>query len=95
MQTPSAAARTQIEECTKSRFSARYRTPSAPHQTSVNTDFRSGGVLSAVLSGCCRWVTLSPSLTDCPLPPLLSSRPRLRALSSAHQVALVTFSSEV
>lgn len=35
------------------------------------------------------WVTLSPS----PLPTFLSSRPRLRALSSASQVALATFSS--
>lgn len=31
MQTPSAAVRTQTEECTKSRFSARYKTPSTPH----------------------------------------------------------------
>lgn len=63
MQTPSAAVQTQIEECTKRRFSARYKTPSTPHRTSVNTDFQSGGVLS---SGSCRWVTLCPSLTDCP-----------------------------
>lgn len=55
----------------------------------MNADFQSGGVTTSQITG----LHCLLALTDCSLPTFLPSWPRLRALSSAHQVALATFSS--
>lgn len=78
------------EEHIKSHFPALYKTPSAPSWANVNTHFQSGGILSTQSVN-----RTLPAETDCPLPPFLSSQPRLRALSSARQTSVPTFSARL